>query len=1241
MGAVYLAHDRQRGAVVALKTLRRVDASSIYRFKREFRSLSDVVHPNLVVLHDLFHEGELWFFTMEYVQGESFLSHVLGGESGAAAEDVPEDTERELERAGRGPGDEEDDTVGQAYGSELRLPSPVTDYGRLADVLLQVARGLIAIHGAGKLHRDLKSDNVIVTQDGRAKVLDFGIMIERGGGPHATLELGVMGTPAYMSPEQAAGKPIQETTDWYSLGVMLFEALTGHVPFDGTYLEVMQQKQAMDAPAPSDLVTGVPGFLDELCVRLLKRSPLKRPDGAAVIRALEQARPPSVRPSLSSIPPDPDAPFVGRGDELAALRRHLLETDRGGPVLSFVHGPSGIGKTTLVERFLAEQRAGKRVVSLRGRCYEREAVPFKAFDSLIDSLSRYLRRLPSIEAAETLPRDIQALAQLFPVLKRVEVVAAARRRSSLPPERKEQRRRAFIALRELFCRIADRSPLIVFIDDLHWGDVDSARLMAELVEGSEAPAMLVVATYRSGDRDSSPCLKLLYERLRANESVEVHELGLSPLDEAEGRELARRLLGSDIPVAVDAIARESGGSPHLATELARHLMLGRDSESASEDTQRGVVTYERAVMRRIGRLSQDARVVLDLVSVAGRPVPEDGLMLLSSFDLDLQSALVELRGAKLIRGVGPHAQRAVETYHDRVREAVVDAMDDATLERWHRRMATTLEASGSEDLEAIVEHLIGAKDFRRAQVYAIRAATQAAQALAFDKAARLFGIAVEHDRDAGWGRELLMQWGDSLANAGHGRQAAAVYLDAARSAPPDEVVVLRRKAGLQLLSIGEREEGLPLVQEMLAEWGLCLPETLGASLLEASALRKQLRVRGLRLDRGPSDEVDPEALRQLEQMWMVTFAVVVNELDRALPLYGHYLMRALEVGDRGHIARGLAGYHAAVDVPLSLLANEPEQGALKLAESLLADEESPEALARITMARGCDMLRSGQYKPALRELSRTEELLRTRCAGSTVEIRFTRTLMAFLYSVFSQIEALDRIEQWRCEADEHEDVLAATRLRLLSVVGLLADDRVASAQRELVRVETRLGSGLADITAFLRAMAESAVALYLGDASSCRAMADAFEPLLVSTLFAVPLVRAAALLARVRLSLLACGGQVDAQLMCRVETDLQAAEDLEVPCFIEHLKLLRASRDVLLGRRDSARRLMDEVVENGGAQPDHVFTKAAAERRLGELIGGEAGLFSVAGSDKTLSEQGIVRPELFVRLYAPISFVRR
>jgi len=1230
MGAVFLAFDRERGTEVALKTLRRVDAMGIYRFKREFRALSDVVHPNLVGLYDLFHDGDLWYFTMEYVEGKDFLSYVLGEDRasgpGTPERGVPHGAAlREL-------------VVPHAIGLELLFPTPLHDEERLRAVLVQIAHGLSAIHSAGRLHRDLKSDNVLVTADGSAKVLDFGIAIERTSGTHGTLELGVMGTPAYMSPEQAAGAPVDEATDWYALGVMMYEALTGQVPFDGGYLEVMSEKQQVDPPAPSQMVSGVPADLDALCCRLLHRNPAARPRGAAVLSALESQGAPVTMTTTSSIPAEPDAPFFGRAAELAALGRHLAQTDRGKPVVTFVHGPSGLGKTTLVEHFVTDLREDARAVALKGRCYEREAVPFKAFDSLIDALSRYLRRLPAVEAAELLPRDVMALAQLFPVLKRVEVVANARRRSIMPSDRQALRKRAFAALKELLVRLADRAPVVLFIDDLQWGDVDSANLIAELVRGPDAPAVLLLLTYRRDEESTSPCLRALLGQLRANAEVELHEVALQPFSDEESVELAGRLLGEQQRGAARGIGLDAHGSPHLLTELVRYVLARRHSGTASYDTDRGEVTFEHVLAQRMAELSPGARTLLELLSVAGRPMAEESLSLFASYGIDLQPALLQLRGHKLVRGVGTSSRRAIETYHDRIREAVVAQLEPARLTLWHKRLASALEATGSDDLEAIVEHLLGAEDFGRAQIYSIRAATQAAAALAFEKAARLFAIAVEHQDDDGWGHELLVRWADALINAGYGRAAASVYYDAARAALPPEALTLRRKAGLALLASGHEAEALELLKGTLGDLGpaALLPSERAAAQEQTGQLYAQLRARGLGYERWHETQVDPLRLERLDVQWQLALGAVLSDLDRGLPLLLRFAIEALDAGEETRIAKGLCLFHALLDAPYSALHSLPTLGALAVADSIASRLPDIHVQARLALAAGIEALGLGQHRAAVRTLTHAEDTLRLRCPGSAPEARLCRVAIAYAFVSACELEQLRIVAEWTREAEEHEDLLAGTRLKLLTVLGSLALDQPERAERELTHTLTRWGRDRADLTSVLRDLGTTQIALYRDDAARCRLIAHG-ERVLGSAIAAMPLIRGDVLLLRARAAVLGsrAANSARARLLQRAEDDAQMVAGLRLSGFEPRVRLVRAAIASRRGERDTALALLEAVLSDPGDAPDAVFVTACAERRKGELLEPPSGAPLILRSEAALRGQGVQNPSAFVRLFAP------
>ncbi|HEX4460283.1 MAG TPA: serine/threonine-protein kinase, partial [Polyangia bacterium] len=404
MGVVYQAFDRDRNQVVALKTLRDMDAATVVRFKREFRALADVSHPNLVSLYELVAVETHIFFTMELVPGQTFLRWARGGN-----EDDPDPLDGDTVQLSAIVFDQpETDSTSPGKRGHLtprpRAPQPkaapvssepaaALDLARLRPALQQLAEGVAALHAFGMLHRDLKPSNVIVTRDGRVKILDFGLVTDLTG--DAGVEDALVGTAAYMSPEQGARLALTPASDWYAVGVMLYEALTGRLPFVGSSTDVLMDKQQFEPPSPRELVSDAPQDLTALCVELLRRDPELRPLGREVLRRLGSGtaaiRTATGRSSSRS------SVFVGREAHADALEAALAEVRRGKAVVEFVHGTSGMGKSALVRRFLDALEEDQAAVVLTGRCYERESVPYKAVDSLVDGLSQYLSRLPRLE----------------------------------------------------------------------------------------------------------------------------------------------------------------------------------------------------------------------------------------------------------------------------------------------------------------------------------------------------------------------------------------------------------------------------------------------------------------------------------------------------------------------------------------------------------------------------------------------------------------------------------------------------------------------------------------------------------------------------------------------------------------------------------------------------------------------------------------------------------------------------
>ncbi|MEO7271901.1 MAG: serine/threonine-protein kinase, partial [Vicinamibacterales bacterium] len=447
-GDVYRAYDRLHRQWVALKVLRLVDPMRLGRFKQEFRRTTTIRHRNVVPMHELFSNGEEWFFTMELVEGVSVLEYVRGkGLSGPLTSDA---------------------------------------WPRLRHAFEQLVDGICALHDTGIVHGDIKPANVLVTAEGRVVLLDFGLVRDIAHQPSI-----VAGTPAYMAPEQLSQGPVSEAADWYSLGMLLYEALTGGTPFAGTLWEVVWKKQREDVRLP--VLPWVPEGLASLCHALLERQPERRPAAAQIRERLRGEAVVHSSPSVAGARPV----FIGRNAYLDVLKDAFGRVGEGHAVAVHLYGLSGMGKSALVRRFLDGVRQERpATVILTGRCYESESVPFKALDELIDGLSRYLCGLAEAEVEALLPRDVSLLARVFPALRRVPRIGAEPRQPAEAPAAQELRDRALAALIELLDRLGARRHLVLWIDDLQWGDSDSVHVLRGLQRPTGAPCLLLILSYR-------------------------------------------------------------------------------------------------------------------------------------------------------------------------------------------------------------------------------------------------------------------------------------------------------------------------------------------------------------------------------------------------------------------------------------------------------------------------------------------------------------------------------------------------------------------------------------------------------------------------------------------------------------------------------------------------------------------------------------------------------------------------
>ena len=479
MGVVYRVFDRENDVPMALKCMKQLSGTALVRFKNEFRALQSIHHPNIVRLGELLQVDNRWFFTMEFVEGQDFLCYVRQGAS-TGRQTATLVTDNTFPHVGPSLHKKEApchplDTAGTNAGNATTTDRPRMgtsfDEARLRDGLVQLTHGVRKIHAEGLVHRDIKSSNVLINNDGRLVLLDFGLITQMESPLWQDHHL--VGTIGYMAPEQAAGTDLGPEADWYSVGVLLYWALTGYAPLGPGGVP----------PRPRELEDSVPADLDALCMQLLYRDANERADGTTILKVLgiSDPSPPVVQATISK-----SAIFVGRHRELATLQA-AWEDSRKCPLSVFLSGESGVGKTALIGQFVHELRhSHPETLVLQSRCYERESSPYKGIDGIVDALSQYLSQLHPDQVTPLLPADLSFLTTLFPALGRI--LPPDRPNPEEPPSlsQQEQRWRAFGALRMLLTKVCNTRPLVLVIDDMQWANADSWSLAAELLRGPHA-----------------------------------------------------------------------------------------------------------------------------------------------------------------------------------------------------------------------------------------------------------------------------------------------------------------------------------------------------------------------------------------------------------------------------------------------------------------------------------------------------------------------------------------------------------------------------------------------------------------------------------------------------------------------------------------------------------------------------------------------------------------------------------
>ena len=774
---------------------------------------------------------------------------------------------------------------------------------------------------------------------------------------------------------------------------------------------------------------------------LLERAPERRPGGPEILRRLGVAPASAQTPAAGVAMPS----LVGRETQMRALSDAFRSAQAGRCTTLRVSGPAGMGKSVLIERFLDGLVEGSDAVVLRGRAYERESVPYKAIDSVIDALSRHLLHVMDSESTFSMPRDMSALSRLFPVLRRVPAIGELGDIDNLDErlviDPRQARRRAFAALRELLATLTKRKPLVIYIDDVQWGDADSALLLLEIVRPPQAPPILLLLAHRDEEVRAVPFLAEL--RSRWASGAEPDELAVGPLDPQHARQLAEALLPANEqadPTLIDALVRESSGSPFLIEELARSATERLRAPGSTR------VTLAEIVSDRLAGLSDQARRLVEIIAVGGRPLTLSSIGGAAGIEA-IEDAVVRLAELRFVRQGLRDGREMVETIHDRIRETLVASLPEARVRAHHRRLAEVLESMPSADPDAVAMHWFGAGDDERGARFAEHAAERAASLLAFDEAARCLRLTLDHlPASSRRVKRLRARLAEVLGWAGRSDAAGRAYLEAAEATSGPERAGFERAAAAQLLAAGRIEEGGTVLRRVLVSAGVDVPRSPGAAVLRVVAYKLRLKVLGLRFEERESASVSAEDRARIEAVHVASLGLTSVDNVLAACMQALELIEALRAGDRAQVLRAAVIYRdhlACRGGPVEAHEREVEA----IVHRLLPRTEDAEAVALARGVEGVSLFVRGRWREALAAIDAAYDGLPTQRAGVQAQgALYAVYALAFLGDL---LELRRRQQRLLADAEHRGDLFLSVQLRASHpIVLLLAADDPDGARRQ-------------------------------------------------------------------------------------------------------------------------------------------------------------------------------------------------
>ena len=789
MGIVFQAEDSKLERTVAIKFLPRhisTNSEERLRFKIEAKAAAALNHPNIATIYAIEETDNEMFIVMEYIDGvelkDKINSPVFHLDNGGVKGGLPTD--------------------------------------EALKIAIQLAEGLEAAHKKGIVHRDIKSSNIMITEDGKVKIMDFGLAKIKGGTELTKIGT-TLGTTAYMSPEQAKGEVVDNKTDIWSFGVVLYEMLTGELPFKADYDPAILYSILNEEPEPNNnLDSLVPNNLKQIVMRCLVKSKDVRYESCSKllsdlksINKKQLVKPKTdyeIKYTKHYFVFEEDI-FVGREAHLEFLHKKFKSISETKESTVFIYGESGIGKSQLVAKALqAITNSGINIIW--GRCvFQEGGLPYHPFVSGIkNSIHNVNDEFINVLLNQSVKFGIN-LSSRIPYIKSFLNLS----NESVSLLHKEQLWDSVLLLLQVF---AAEQPLIFILDDLQWADKTSLDLFSYIGRNITKLPILLIGMYRRNAALSDEIVDdaSLTETVRQlNIEGVAHQINLTELSEEETTKFISGLLdGKKVGQRLsEKIFKHTEGLPLFISELVnllkeKQLVFFENQVWKLREDQQFVFISSKIqdiIYQRLNRLDDDLKEILEIASCEGEYFLSETLA--ACLNVSRITLLKQLQILESKYNLVKHVKNLYRFDHLMIQQVMYESILPELREEYHRMIASYLVDKYSmkdEYAARIAHHLISSRQEEGSLDYLLKAANLARDLYANEDALNLYLKINKIVKQVGTNNSSLLMaveegLGDINSSIGNSEDALSNftnYLNIAQqlSSQVDEIRALRKYA---------------------------------------------------------------------------------------------------------------------------------------------------------------------------------------------------------------------------------------------------------------------------------------------------------------------------------------------------------------------------------------------------------------------------------------------------------------